>query len=831
MTTKEKVDYSKYLIDQNYVPGTGNPKAKIFICGDYARQMDRQNGEPFSASSGQMLREMLSIARVDHNDLYYTNVLKHVVPYDNPHIAWNTLKADHGSSVKQIAKEIDAINPNVIFALGDIAISVLAGVKGIINYRGSILRCQYGNGKKIVAGIHPARFFLGRSEPPLPWNWKAFCQLDYNKVGRESQTPKIHLPERLLTIARHSIDVYRFFFEENKGVTRYASDIETYKSIPTCISFAPSPNRAISIPLVNIPGIDPIVLTDGDLSEIHRIVNYALKTYEIIGQNWRFDRERLEGTWGHPTRNWYADTQIMASITYPEFPKSLAFQASILTNEPYYKVEGKEFDPSKDPVSRLLFYNARDSAVGYDVFQQQDIELEEIGCKPFYYEFMKPLQELYYQMESRGIRFDFEKRLVLRAKYEKIEERLSNQLKELNDGNSVNINSPKQIRAFLFSKLGLPERESTDEDTIFALIGNNAKTDKQLQALICTTESRRTKKALSTYINAEPDYDGRMRSTLNLAGTETGRTNSGKYDSPTRPESLGWAFQTLTKHGEFGREIRSLLIPDEGMIFITPDLSQAEARVVALLAEDYDLLKLFDTVDVHRLRASWFFGISDWRTIPKKTPDGGEEPRRFVGKTISHGGGYDMHKHRGMTEVNTRAAKFHIGCTPLESGGCNLDHYKISEITAGKMFDTFHRFTPKIRDIFHHGICDQLRKDQTLVNPYGRKRTFYGRLDRGTEREGFAYIPQSTVGDKLKSSMLEINKRAPWVEFLLEGHDAFLAQVPIKRKDEAAILFKEVLETPIDFSRCSLPRGKLVIPCDIEVGMNYFDLKKWEIGK
>ena len=36
----------------------------------------------------------------------------------------------------------------------------------------------------------------------------------------------------------------------------------------------------------------------------------------------------------------------------------------------------------------------------------------------------------------------------------------------------------------------------------------------------------------------------------------------------------------------------------------------AEARIVALLAEDYDLLTLFDILDVHKLTASFCYGLT-----------------------------------------------------------------------------------------------------------------------------------------------------------------------------------------------------------------------------
>jgi hypothetical protein len=72
---------------------------------------------------------------------------------------------------------------------------------------------------------------------------------------------------------------------------------------------------------------------------------------------------------------------------------------------------------------------------------------------------------------------------------------------------------------------------------------------------------------------ALPDYDGRMRTTYFLC-LETGRTSTGQQDPPIRPnvevrdennakkkKVMGIAFQTMTKHGDIGADIRGMYIP------------------------------------------------------------------------------------------------------------------------------------------------------------------------------------------------------------------------------------------------------------------------------
>jgi hypothetical protein len=59
----------------------------------------------------------------------------------------------------------------------------------------------------------------------------------------------------------------------------------------------------------------------------------------------------------------------------------------------------------------------------------------------------------------------------------------------------------------------------------------------------------------------------------------------------------------------------------------------------------------------------------------------------------------------------------------------------------------------------------------------------------------------------------------------VEAHDALLVQVKEENKEDAAGIIRDEFTKPIDFSTCSLVRDHLVIPCDIEFGYDYKDLK------
>jgi DNA polymerase I-like protein with 3'-5' exonuclease and polymerase domains len=285
---------------------------------------------------------------------------------------------------------------------------------------------------------------------------------------------------------------------------------------------------------------------------------------------------------------------------------------------------------------------------------------------------------------------------------------------------------------------------------------------------------------------------------------------------------MGMALQTVTKHGEVGTDIRSQFIPDPGYVFLEPDQSGAEARVVAILAKDAKLLKIFEyNLDLHRITYAWvksiapdgllneFFIEKDIGLcrlladkITKILKEAINVEDRQLGKKGRHAANYDMGKH---------VASILFGC---------------SEWRAGQILDKIHTTNANIRGVFHTEVQEALKADRRLVNPFNRDRVFLDKWGSELFKEAYAQIPQSTVSDQTKFAAIRIERRLPYVQILAESHDSFLSQVPINKVDESIRVFKEEFESPIDFSNCSLKRGTLIIPCEIVMGD-----KNWEIMK
>lgn len=256
------------------------------------------------------------------------------------------------------------------------------------------------------------------------------------------------------------------------------------------------------------------------------------------------------------------------------------------------------------------------------------------------------------------------------------------------------------------------------------------------------------------------------------------------------------------------------------LVFIQADSSQAESRVVFLLATDEQALKDVDEHDYHALTASWFFGGNE--SDYSKKILGYESPIRFAGKTLRHAGHLGAGKRKAATEVNTQARKYKISI-------------QINETIAERALKIFHTKQPKIQQVFHYEVIESLKRTRTLVAPIpyginsrvGGRRTFYERWSDELFRQGFSYIPQRAVSDNTKAAGLRINKLIPQIKIYLESHDSLLFGGPERHTEEWSKIVKYEFERPIIFENCSLPRRNLIIPCEIEIGYNYRELKKF----
>lgn len=807
--------------------------ADLMIIGEAPGKHENETGIPFSGPSGEMLDECLRKAGARRGETYITNVCKYQPPM-NDLSKLHLIGVDlNEQSEKLWQEEINQRKPKCILAIGDTALEHTVGVTGILKYRGSILTAKDGI-TKVVPTIHPAALFSRGDKGGLEYTYIKLIEHDIARAYEESRTKAICLPSRELEVVHRSLELFKFFGKYEK-LTKASADIESINCIPVCISFAFNRHHAISVPLLRSIGKNQLTdMGDLELDEIWRLIDQKLRTLDIVGQNFKYDDFKLS-LCGFRIPSVISDVLIKTRVIFPELPeKRLHVISSLWTREPYYKEDGKEFKLGKQRPEQLFRYNARDSAVTIEIDEEQEEDLKGLAEKygvplvDYYYNYMMKKHKFYLKMENTGFCVDMLRKKELSKKYGEMAEVVHEKVSSL-VGHEVNVNSYPQMYELLYREMKFKTMKNnpTSEDTIVALLGNHAKTQEKKDILTNILEERRIRTQKSRYINFSPDYDGRCKTSFNISATETCRSSTSILKKPVRPKKIGLAFHTISKHGRLAKDIRSMFIPDRGTVFLAADSSQAEARVVAVLAEDYELLQAFDTVDIHRRTAGLIFGYTKelmlgLNQIPVVDIMEKDGPERFCGKKTRHAGNYNMGKNRFMVEFNTDAQKFDIAMS-------------ISEWRAGQMLDLFHTASPKIRGKFHADIRDCLSSTRAIVDPFGGVRIFNGRMDEELFKEGFANIPQRTVAHLVQRAGLsideELNGDTAFL-WLSEDHDSLKMQVPANNWEPYARLMKKYFEAPIDFSTyCSLKRDYiLTIPCDIELSdTNYADMHKVKI--
>ncbi len=207
--------------------------------------------------------------------------------------------------------------------------------------------------------------------------------------------------------------------------------------------------------------------------------------------------------------------------------------------------------------------------------------------------------------------------------------------------------------------------------------------------------------------------------------------------------------------------VRKLFIPDTGYMIFDADLSGADAQVVAWEADDADLKKAFRSgVKIHAKNAEDMFG-DDWRNAPgdpknKGTPKG----KMYDGlKRGVHGTNYG---------ARPRTLAINIGWTVAFAESFQIRWFGLH---------------PNIREW-------QLRTDRQLQLPerkvsnvFGYHRRFFDRPHEAYT-EALAWVPQSTIAEVCFRGALQLRRRMPWVEILLQVHDSVVFQVPFHRADE-----------------------------------------------
>jgi DNA polymerase I-like protein with 3'-5' exonuclease and polymerase domains len=393
--------------------------------------------------------------------------------------------------------------------------------------------------------------------------------------------------------------------------------------------------------------------------------------------------------------------------------------------------------------------------------------------------------------------------------------------------------SNKQF-AGLLVEFGVPPpmkvSKTTGKDT-FALAKNDegfiALTEhedtfiQQLCAVRLGTKSTIEESRIERFIDIGARNKGKLPIPLKYYGAHTGRwSGSDKVN-----------FQNLPSRDKKKKALKNAVVAPDGYMVINCDSSQIEARVLAWLSGQTNLVTAFaNGDDVYSLFASEVYG----RNITKENPI-----ERFVGKTCILGLGYGTGaiklQHTLKTtppgvEVDEYEAKRIVDLYRQSNDGIT-DLWKDCEDALLSIFEGAkkpyylgkHRcLTVNSEGILLPNGC-YIRYPKLTVEIENGKKQFIYKSRRGDIHLWGGAVVENVVQALARcivgEQMIAINDRYPVV---LTVHDAAVCVVPEEEVEEACKFIVEHMSKAPDWAK-GLP-----VACEAHYGYNYGEMKEWK---
>lgn len=449
-----------------------------------------------------------------------------------------------------------------------------------------------------------------------------------------------------------------------------------------------------------------------------------------------------------------------------------------------------------EPASAALaeqVYNALDCCITLEVLEAIEPQLNEVTGAT--YSHALALQAPILEMELRGLLVD--RRAVEETKFLYLEEHeiLQDFLDELlRDGLGVapiNPGSWQQKQDLLYTVLGLPPVRKRGSITTDRSALEKLSTYFQAEPICRTIMALQDVRKKLGFLKTQIAPDGRMRTSFNIAGTDTGRLSS--YES---------AFFDGGNMQNIAPEMRKIFIADPGMKFAYIDLEQAEARAVGAiiwnLFHDGKYLDFCESGDLHTNVVKMTWKHLGWTDDPKKDKETAKQHfyrdfnYRDAAKRLGHGSTY-----HGQPPQMSRETRIPVGL--------------VQEFQR-EFFSVF----PGI-PTWHEHVRRKLLKDGWITSLLGRQRWFHGRRwENETLNAAIAYDPQSSIADYINRGLLAV-WRSGLCQVLLQVHDALLIQYPETLENEVVPKVQSLLEIEIP-----LFHGRsLKIPTEAQVGWNW----------
>jgi len=740
-------------------------QCNMAIVGEALGVEEDANEQYFVGKAGQLLDKLLRDIGLIRSICHVTNVIK-IRPPDNKLDRLHELNITIDDFLPYLKEELTIVKPKIILALGATAMRALTDKTEITKWRGSVVDSTLIPNTPIMITLHPS--YLQRGNMKL----YIFVRHDIKRFAEMGftfrPTKAVEFEELLDPTLTQIMD---YLNEINTTSTATCFDIETVaRDKITCIGFSKNENSGMCIPF-RYSGFknrwakhEQIMI----LKWIKEVYNNDKLTK--VAQNAHYDMHYLLPLIGFPREPLF-DTLQAHALIHPDAPHDLGFLVSNYTDMAFHKDEFKDWAEKDVPKDAILWgYNIKDVIGTHRVYQRLKKDLIELDLYDFFTGYIMPFRRVLFEMEWRGINVDIEKRDKLRRQIE--EHDLPDVLWCINElaSHNINPNSSQQVGTYLAS-LGLPiprtekGNYTVKEDKLEEFYARFPQHRRIMEVIICARKMKA--KDLGTYLTAPLSKDGRLRTSFGIAKT-------GRLLSRANHLAEGTNLQNQPKR------LRVIYIPDEGHVFLTPDLEQAEALAIVYYMKAEKLKQRMNSGEkIHAVVAEWI----DSKKISELTP----ERYRDIKSTV-YGSNYRMGVNKFATILGKTVAEAKV------------------------LRDRYYTAVPEL-PAYHQWVEDEINNNRKLVNAHGRIRPFTTTIDKDVLYSGYAQLPQSDVADTINKGILGLWLIKPVdILLLLQVHDEVVISLPLNKVDWFKIYIKAHLST---LREMEINGEILVIPVDI----------------
>lgn len=452
-----------------------------------------------------------------------------------------------------------------------------------------------------------------------------------------------------------------------------------------------------------------------------------------------------------------------------------------------------------DSQERDWIYNGYDACVTAEVLEVLLPQLD--NCTTSTYQFSRSLQAPVLEMRLRGIRVDKARKDYVIEQYAHRIDQLERQLERIVAEGcgffGFQWRSNKDLKHLFYDLLGIPPIKKMGKPTVDRTALERLDAYFIARPIVSHMIAMRDLAKKVSVLKTEIDKDGRIRTSYNIAGTETGRFSSSFSE-----------FGTGSNLQNIEELLRSVFIADRGYKMAYIDAQQIQSRIVGAiewnLFGDSRYLDACESGDLHTAVAKICWPHLPWTGDLAHDHALAEQPyyrhysRRFMCKKLGHGTNFD-------------------GKPPHMAQQTRMDVETVTDFRQ-KYFIAFPG-----HPLWHQWTRCKIYESGVITSLTGRRRQFWGRRDSDdTVRQALAYSPQADEAYIVNSGMLQVWRKLPSVQLLMQGHDAIVVQYPEEQEDEVIPKILEQLKCPVDIGR-----GRtLLCPYDCSVGWNWGKVSK-----